>query len=168
MNTRKPGPIVRRLLRAPALLYRCNAGWLLGERFLLLTHVGRRSGRRYQTVLEVIGTRPAAGEFMVMAGLGRSANWYRNVQAHPATEVLVGRQRLRRPALRVLDAQEAAAVLAEYERRNRVVAPVVRRVLSWLVGWRYDASDGARRRLVRELPVVAFRARGHDESAAGA
>lgn len=155
MKARTPGPVVRRLLRAPAVLYRWNAGWLLGRRFLLLTHVGRSSGRRYETVLEVIGERPEAGEVMVIAGLGSAANWYRNIEASPAIEVAVGRQRFR-PAHRVLDEQEAGAVVADYERRNRLVAPVVRRVLSWLVGWSYDASDDARRRLVRELPVVAF------------
>jgi len=37
MTVRRPGPIVRRLLRSPALLYDCNVGWLLGHRFLRLT-----------------------------------------------------------------------------------------------------------------------------------
>lgn len=148
--------MTRWLLRAPALLYRVHAGWLLGGWFLRLTHVGRRSGRQCRTVLEVIGANLAAGEVIVIAGLGRSADWYRNLQAHPAVEVVVGRRRFR-PAHRVLDEPEAAAVLAAYERRNRWLAPVVHRVLSWLVGWSYDGSDSARRRLVRELPVVAFR-----------
>lgn len=148
--------MLRQLFRAPALLYRWNAGWLLGRRFLLLTHVGRRSGRRYQTVLEVIGTEPVCGEVVVIAAFGSLADWYRNVQAHPATEVAIGGHRFR-PVYRTLDEREAAAVLAEYERRNRWVAPVIHRVLSALVGWRYDGSEGARRRLVHELPVVAFR-----------
>lgn len=156
MTERTPGPLVRWLLRVPARLYDWNAGWLLGQRFLLLTHVGRRTGRRHQTVLEVIGRRPAAGEFLVIAGLGRSANWYRNIQAQPAIEVAVSRQRFRAQH-RTLSEDEAAAALVDYERRNRLAAPVARRLLSWLVGWRYDASDVARRRLVRELPVIAFR-----------
>jgi deazaflavin-dependent oxidoreductase (nitroreductase family) len=150
-----PGPTARKLLRTPALLYRWNLGWLLGRRFLLLTHVGRRSGRRHETVLEVIARPPAQGEFMVLAGLGRSAQWYQNLQAAPAIEVAVGRRRFQ-PAHRTLGEDEAVAVLADYERRNRLAAPIVRRVLSRLVGWRYDGSDAARRRLVRELPIVAF------------
>jgi hypothetical protein len=44
---------------------------------------------------------------------------------------------------------------------------VVRRVLSWLVGWRYDSSEDVRRRLVRELPVVAFRPANDDGDRAG-
>ncbi len=156
MSTHRPGRLTSGLLRAPAGLYRIRAGWLLGSRFLLLTHVGRTTGRRYGTVLEVIGTDPAAGEVMVIAGLGRSAQWYRNLQAHPAVEVVVGRRRFR-PVHRELGESEAAAVLAAYEGRNRWVRPVVHRMLSWLVGWRYDGSDAARRRLVRQLPVIAFR-----------
>jgi hypothetical protein len=50
-----------------------------------------------------------------------------------------------------------AAVLAEYERRNRYLAPVLRRALSWLVGWRYDGTEAKRRQLVGELPMVALR-----------
>jgi deazaflavin-dependent oxidoreductase (nitroreductase family) len=160
MTARRPGPLVRWCLRAPARLYDWNAGWLLGRRFLLLTHTGRRTGQRHRTMLEVIGTRPTAGEFLVLAALGRSANWYRNLQAHGAVEVAVGRQRFR-PEHRTLSQGEAIAALRDYERRNRLAAPVVRRVLSWLVGWRYDGSDEARRHLARELPVVAFRPTEH-------
>jgi deazaflavin-dependent oxidoreductase (nitroreductase family) len=157
VSAHRPGRIARRLLRAPARLYDWNAGWLLGHRFLRLTHVGRRSGRRYQTILEVVGKGPA-GAVTVMAGLGPSADWYRNIQARPPAEVAIGRRRFE-PVCRVLDEREAMAVLADYQRRNRWVAPVVRRVLSWLVGWRYDGGDDARRRLVHELPLVEFRPR---------
>jgi hypothetical protein len=38
-----------------------------------------------------------------------------------------------------------------------MVAPVIRRLLTALLGWRYDGSETARHRLVRQLPIVAFR-----------
>jgi hypothetical protein len=38
-----------------------------------------------------------------------------------------------------------------------MVAPVIRRLLTALLGWRYDGSEAARHRLVRQLPIVAFR-----------
>jgi hypothetical protein len=50
-----------------------------------------------------------------------------------------------------------AAVLGEYEQRNRVVTPIVRVVLSRLVGWHYDGSSAARQRLVLERPILALR-----------
>jgi hypothetical protein len=55
-------------------------------------------------------------------------------------------------------------VLADYERRNRWIAPLVRWVLSRLVGWRYDGSDDAHRRLAGQLPLVAFQPDAHGVS----
>jgi len=161
MNTHRPGRVARMFLRAPARLYDWRCGWLLGHRFLRLTHVGRNSGRRYQTILEVIGTGPAVNEFLVVAGLGRAADWYRNLRATPPVEVAIGRSRFR-PVHRILNVEEAVAALTDYERRNRWITPVIRRMLSWLLGWRYDGSGPARQRLVRELPIVAFRP-AHEE-----
>jgi len=150
-------PVMRALFRAPVRLYDYDLGWLLG-RFACVTHVGRKSGRRYRTVLEVIGQTPATGEIRVVAGMGPESDWYRNVQANPAVEIVVGRRRFA-PAHRVLDESEAADVVADYERRNRWILPIVHRVLSRLLGWRYDGSEAARHRMVRQLPVMAFRPR---------
>lgn len=155
---KRPGRLARWLLRLPAHLYDLRLGWLLGHRFLRLSHVGRRSGRTYQTVLEVIGRDLDAEEVMVISGRGRAADWFRNLQAAPAVEVAVARSHFHHPDHRVLGPDEATIVLADYERRNRFAAPVVRLVLSRLIGWRYDGTAASRRRLAATLPVVAFRA----------
>jgi deazaflavin-dependent oxidoreductase (nitroreductase family) len=149
-------PWLIRALRVPAVLYDCHLSWVLGRRFLRLTHRGRRSGRCYQTMLEVIGADRAGGEVFVMVGLGRRAQWYRNVTAGGAVEIAIGRERFH-PAYRELAPAEAAAVLGDYERRNRVLTPIVRAMLSRLLGWHYDGTPTARRRLVAERPILAFR-----------
>jgi hypothetical protein len=77
-----PAGSLRMALRLPVYLYRLHLGWLLGQRFLLLTHIRRRSGQRHQTVLEVVG-RDAAGDATVMSGWGRRADWHRNVDHQP-------------------------------------------------------------------------------------
>ncbi|MDQ2759263.1 MAG: nitroreductase family deazaflavin-dependent oxidoreductase [Actinomycetota bacterium] len=156
MTSRTPGPILTSLLRAPAHLYDWHAGWILGRRFLRLTHCGRRSGRRYQTMLEVIGQDRRTGEAFVIAGLGPQAQWYRNLLAHEAIEVAIGRDRFT-PTHRQLDTTEASTVLAQYEYRNRFAAHIIRRLLGWLVGWPYDGTQDARRRLVTQLPVIGLR-----------
>jgi len=154
-----PGRVLRWLLRAPVALYSAHAGWLLGHRFLLLRHRGRSSHRLHSTVLEVLAWRPAAREAVVLSGFGHRAQWYRNLLAGQAVEVQIARLRFA-PDVRPLDDDEAVGVLADYERRNRLAAPLVRAVLSRLAGFGYDGSDAARRRLVRTLPLVAFRPRG--------
>ena len=154
----KPGRLLKWLLRAPVALYAVDAGWLLGHRFLLLAHRGRRSGRVYRTVLEVVAWDGEHLEAVVMSGFGRSSQWYRNVLASDPVEVRIGRRRFT-PRVRELDADEAVRGLADYERRNRIAAFFLRSLLSKTAGGRYDGSESARRRLVEALPLVAFRPR---------
>jgi deazaflavin-dependent oxidoreductase (nitroreductase family) len=149
-------PRLRRLLAAPDVLYRLGLGPLLGRRFLRLTHRGRKTGRLHRTVLEVVHFDRERHEAIVASGWGRKANWFRNVTAGGAVEVEVGRERFA-PEVRVLEPDEAAAVFAGYERRNRLATPVIRFVLSRLAGFRYDGGDEGRRRLVETLPLVGFR-----------
>jgi hypothetical protein len=63
------------------------------------------------------------------------------------------------PQYRVLDEAEAVEVIADYERRNRWIQPIIRFLLSKLIAWRYDGSQEARERLVRKVPLVAFHPR---------
>jgi hypothetical protein len=107
-------------------------------------------------MLEVLGERPLERELFVMAGLGRRAQWYRNVVAGGAVEIAIANERFA-PSYRELSISEAASVLAGYEQRNRLLSPIVRIVLSRLVGWPYDGSADARQRLVSERPILAFR-----------
>lgn len=151
-------PWLKRALRAPIVVYDVGAGRLFGHRFLLLTHRGRRSGRRYRTMLEVLSWDPAKREAVVMSGLGRHSDWYRNVLADGAEEIRISRLRFH-PTARALEVEEAVPILAAYERRNRIAAPLVRAILSRLAGFPYDGSEAARRKLVATLPLVAFQPR---------
>ncbi|HET7053493.1 MAG TPA: nitroreductase family deazaflavin-dependent oxidoreductase [Solirubrobacterales bacterium] len=148
--------MLKRALRAPTALYRIGAGRLLGHRFLLLTHRGRRSGRSYRTMLEVVRWSPQTREAVVMSGFGPKSNWYLNALAGGAEEIQIAAERFQ-PGVRRLDVDEAVTALADYERCNRLLAPGVRAMLSRLAGFRYDGSGAARRRLVEALPLLAFR-----------
>lgn len=150
-----PRPLVV-LFGLPRHLYRHGLGWVLGYRFLQLTHTGRSSGRTYTTILEVIRYEPGTGEATVMSGFGPRADWLRNVQANGRAEVSIGRSSFQ-ATFRMVSIDEAMAAFAAYERRNRLAAPVMRLVLSRLLGWRYDGTESARRRAAEQLPSVAFR-----------
>jgi deazaflavin-dependent oxidoreductase (nitroreductase family) len=150
--------ILRVLLHGPTHLYGWGLGFLLGKRFVLLTHIGRRSGLRHQTLLEVVEYRPTGPEVVVMSGFGRTADWLRNIETNHEAEVTIGRKEFA-AVFRFLGEQEATAVIEAYERRNRMVAPIIRWVLSRLVGWKYRGTDDDRRRLVAQLPLIAFKPR---------
>ncbi len=156
---RQPAPptgVLRALLGLPVHLYHAHLGVLLGHRFLLLVHTGRKTGLHRETVLEVVRYDPVTRESVVAAGWGRRTGWLHNVEAGLAHEVRLGRQRFA-PAWRILPPDEAERIFADYERRNRLIAPIIRAVLSRLLGWRYDGTSAARRRAVEQLSLVAFR-----------
>jgi deazaflavin-dependent oxidoreductase (nitroreductase family) len=147
----RPGRALRAIFRAPNALYRLRLGGLLGHRFLQVTHRGRTSGRTYRTVLEVVAYDPTHQESVVVAGFGTGSDWYRNLQAHPALEVVTGWLRYV-PAQRFLSVEEGAAALAYYESRHGKLATAG---LKQLFG--YDGSPAGRLALAQRLPMIAFR-----------
>src|SRR5664280_961368 len=120
-----PGGMLRALLGLPVHLYHAHLGVLLGRRFLLLEHTGRRTGIRRETVLEVIRYDPVAREAVVAAGWGRRTGWLHNVEAGLTREVWIGRERFV-PAYRVLATDEPADHRAHEGRDEPVAALVVR------------------------------------------
>ncbi len=147
----RPSGLFRRVLHLPDLVLRHGLGFLFGERLLLLTHVGRVSGVPRYTTLEVAEHDRLSGEFLVVSGTGPGADWYRNVRAHPAASITVGR-RTWVPEQRFPSAAEAGLRFGRYERRHPRAA---RRLLA-LMGQSYDGSDSARERMMEQLPMVAF------------
>lgn len=87
----------RRLSHLLTGLYRAHLGWMLGHRFLLLTHTGRTSGLKRQTVLEVMRHDRSTGMYVVASGWGAKADWLRNVTQTPAVIVQSGRERHAQP-----------------------------------------------------------------------
>ena len=158
MAGRRLSGTLRWLFRAPVFVYRWRCGWLLGHRFLLLIHVGRRTGRRRDTVLEVVEYRKDGPEAVVVSAFGREADWLRNIEATPNPEVIIGSLHFT-AEYRVLGEDEAVRVLAGYQHRNRLIAPIVRLGFSRILGWKFDGSEEHRRRLAAQLPFIAFRRR---------
>jgi deazaflavin-dependent oxidoreductase (nitroreductase family) len=98
-------------------MYRLGLGWLLGPRFVLLEHIGRRSGRVRHVVLECV-LRPASDQLVVASGFGRRAQWYRNLEANPAVRVSSGGLRNRPARAELLAREESDALLRQYARQH--------------------------------------------------
>jgi hypothetical protein len=109
-------------------------------------------------VLEVVEYRKEGPEVVVANGFGPNSDWVRNIQARPDEEVTVGSRHFA-ASHRFLGEEEAFGVIRSYERRNRFIAPIVRAGFSWILGWKYHASESDRRRLVSQIPLIAFRPR---------
>jgi hypothetical protein len=100
--------------------------------------------------------REQSHEAVVMSGFGRNANWLRNVESNREARIDISSKHFC-AAFRILGEVEAIHVITEYERRHRVLSPIIKGVLSRLLGWKYTGSTADRRNLVHVLPLVAFR-----------
>lgn len=144
-----PTGVRRVLFRLPIWLYRARLGAVLGSRFVLINHVGRKSGMRRQVVVEVVGHDPQTGKVTVAAGFGRTSDWYRNLLAHPDARIRLGRRSMRVHAVALSPEQSAAAMLA-YARRH----PRAALRLSRFMGFSVDGGADDYRAVGQELSMV--------------
>jgi deazaflavin-dependent oxidoreductase (nitroreductase family) len=147
----------RAVARAPILLFRLGLGGLLGRRFVLLTHVGQRTGLPRRTVLEIVGRDD--GGYLVASGYGAGAQWFRNVRAEPQVRFQVGWRRYRGLA-EPLPPAESGRRLAAYAQRHPHAAAALMRML----GHRIDGSPADYEQLGADpehgIPIVALRPAG--------
>ena len=147
-----PGKTLRLGLRLPIWLYRARLGWLLGERFLMLTHIGRISGLPRQTVIEVVQHDKATDTYYVVSGWGEKSDWYRNISKSPIVTVNVGGRKFQARA-KFIDPEKAIDILETYACDH----PMAFSELSGLfLGERMKPGNDAPRQLAKKMPMVAF------------
>jgi deazaflavin-dependent oxidoreductase (nitroreductase family) len=151
----RPARWAKPLFDAPTWLYGHRLGWLLGRRFLSVTHVGRTSGRLYETVLEVVVHDRDTGERIVASAYGAEADWFQNLQRAPARLVQTGRDRFV-PEQRFLEPDEVRAVAARFREDHPLEARVANRVMAAIGAVPKDAFPDAVE-LFASFPMVAFR-----------
>lgn len=139
----------RAIVRAPIALYRLGLGGLLGRRFMLLEHRGRRSGKVRQVVLETLSV---SGEVIhVVSGYGKESQWLRNLRADPRVRVTCGWAQPRVARAQILPPGQAVVVLEAYRRRH----PMAARALALALGLAQLAQDEPLPlELGEQLPVV--------------
>lgn len=117
VKTQKPPTGWKRLLfRSLIYLYKSGLGGLLGKRFLLLNHIGRKSGRLRQAVLEVVHYDEESQTYYVASGYGKKSDWYQNLQKQPDVTIQVGRQQMPVTAV-FLPPEESGQRMVAYARR---------------------------------------------------
>lgn len=149
---RRPGRLALWFMRLPMPLYHHRVGWLLGHTFLLITHEGRKTGKRRETVAMALTYNDQTQESVVCSAWGPNSEWIRNLRAHPALQIQIGRERYT-PEQHFLAQDEAVTVALQFRDRH----PVRLRLISGVLGWGDLATDGAVRELVRDRPFVSFR-----------
>ena len=147
-----PSGMARLAFRVPIWFYHARMGWLLGGRFLMLTHKGRASGKQRYTVLEVVKHEAENHTYYVGSGYGEKADWYRNVMTNPHVIIQVGNRCYKAHAER-LPPDKGAEIILDYGRRH----PATLRQLAAFMGYQIENTEDDQRALGRILPVIALR-----------
>jgi deazaflavin-dependent oxidoreductase (nitroreductase family) len=142
------------LLRLPVWIYRCHLSWLLGNRFLLLTHVGRKTGKAHQTVVEVVHYSQGSRTFYVVSGWGEKSNWYRNTLVHPEVIIQIANKSIPSFARKV-SPDEGEEIMLTYAKLH----PFALRMLSKVMNYPLDGSEEGVHSFGRSIPIVAFQPR---------
>lgn len=161
MPRKKPKPLadtdpsrglLRMAVRLPIWLYRARLGWLLGDRFLMLTHIGRNSGLPRHAVVEVVRHDKASGAYTIASGWGERADWFRNIRKTPAVVVQVGNRRFEATATR-LSVAAAERELLDYAHRHPIA---FRELSSLMTGQRLKRSEENCQRMAQLIPLVVL------------
>jgi deazaflavin-dependent oxidoreductase (nitroreductase family) len=147
-----PHGILRWLLRLPIHLYHLRLGWMLGERFMLLEHLGRKSGRWHTVVVEVIGHDEGTDTYFAASGWKLRSDWYRNILAHPQVRLSTGHRNHLEAVAHVLAPKAAGERLVEYAHRH----PLAMRELADVMGYKEHKTDDDIRAIADSLPITGF------------
>jgi deazaflavin-dependent oxidoreductase (nitroreductase family) len=139
-------------MRLPILLYRLNLGWLLGQRFLLLEHRGRKSGIIRQAVIEVVDHDVQESSYIVAAAWGHQSDWYKNIEAEPNVKIGVGTKWF--PAVaKTLSADDAAQHLNAYATKHPFA---FKQLGSLLIGSKSHDTVQIIKSFIEAIPFVEF------------
>lgn len=150
-----PRGLFRFFLRLPIWLYRAHLGCLLGRRFLLLKHVGRKTGLIRQTIIEVVHYDKATDTYMVASGWGEKSDWLRNIEKTPDVFVQVGGSQFEATARR-LSFEEAQRALLDYAQHHPATFQALAKLMT---GQRLHGTAEECRLFARSVPLVALQAR---------
>ena len=143
---------MRALFRLPISLYHFGLGCLLGKRFLLLTHIGRKSGLPRQVVLEVVDQDKETGVYYVAAAWREKADWYLNILKNPRVKVQVGNRQFEVDAVQK-SRGEAELALWAYAQKHPTA---LRELTSMMLGERLPPTRETCHRLAETVPLIAL------------
>lgn len=152
LQKKSPKGVLRWFLRAPIWLYHAGLGFLLGERFLMFRHIGRKTGLPRETVVEIVTHDPRLDRYYIASGWGEHADWLRNIEKTPEVFVQTGRRKFKGMSRR-LHGEEGTLALLEYAQEH----PFAFRTLAKnMMGEALTADRSGCETLAARIPIVAI------------
>jgi deazaflavin-dependent oxidoreductase (nitroreductase family) len=147
-----PKGLLRILFRIPVYFYRIGLGGLFGKRFVLINHIGRKTGKQHQAVVEVVEREKGTENIIVVAGYGEQTQWYKNLKKQSQTTIQIGNSKYQ-VAIEFIKPENGEDIIARYlERYGKLTGQ-----LFSMIGYEWDGSERRAREIAREgLRFVRF------------
>jgi deazaflavin-dependent oxidoreductase (nitroreductase family) len=137
---KRPNQMLKFFFKVPVWLHKMGfGGWerLIGAQWMFITTIGRKSGKRRETMVDVMDYDKAADAYYIEAAYGARADWYKNIQANPTFEAQVGRRKFKARA-GALSTEGAGELLVQFFRSK----PAYTRSVMAMAGMKFkDEND---------------------------
>ncbi len=151
---KRPSRLLKFFFRVPVWLYKMGlGGWerLVGAQWVLITTVGRKTGKRRDAMVDVMDYDPATDTYYIEAAYGAHADWYKNIQSNPVFEARVGRRKFKARA-GALSTEGAGEMLVQFYRAK----PAYTRSVMAMAGMKFKDEEELRL-LGRNLTLLAIK-----------
>ncbi len=119
-----PKHILKIIHYPPQMAYKIGLGPILGKFVLLLTTIGRLSGKKRVTPLQY---EEIDGKFYLGSAFGKKSDWVKNILRNPCVDVQVRFKKYSGKAIVIDDPEQIIDfLLIRYERHPRMVGKILR------------------------------------------
>lgn len=151
---KRPSALLKFFFKTPLLLHKLGlSGWerLIGAQWMLITTIGRKTGKRRQTMVDVMDYNKTTDTYYIEAAYGERADWYKNIQSNPIFEAQVGRRKFKARA-GTLSNEGAGDLLVQFYRQK----PAYTRSVMAMAGMKFKDEDELRE-LGKNLMLLAVK-----------
>lgn len=161
MLRKRPNPLLKLFFKFPLLLHKIGfGGWerIIGAEWMLIAATGRKTGKRRETLVDVMDYDKTTDTYYVEAAYGARADWYRNIKSNPVFEAQVGWRKFK-ATTNELDGEDTGEMLVRFFRRK----PAYTRSVMAMVGMKFKDEDELRV-IGKNLTLLAVRPLSPDRS----
>jgi deazaflavin-dependent oxidoreductase (nitroreductase family) len=151
---KRPNGLLKFFFKVPVWMYKIGFGGferLIGAQWMLITHIGRKSGKQYDSMVDVMDYNKVTDIYYIEAAYGTHADWVRNIQASPNFAARVGRRKFTARAT-PLSNENAADMLVKFYREK----PAYTRSVMAMVGVKFNGEEDLRA-LAPKLMLLAVK-----------
>ncbi|MFN8382440.1 MAG: nitroreductase family deazaflavin-dependent oxidoreductase [Anaerolineales bacterium] len=151
---KRPSKLLKFFFKVPLFFHKIGfGGWerLIGAQWMLITTVGRKTGKPRQTMVDVMDYDKATDTYYIEAAYGERADWYKNIQSNPIFEGQVGRRKFKAKA-GALSSEGSGDLLVQFYRQK----PAYTRSVMAMAGMKFEDEDELRE-LGKNLMLLAVK-----------